>query len=89
MADRVSWQLTVMPVYYVMLDFSICHPPKINTALIVLCVFAVVIKQLENVTWRSILEGSSNNIIIIRIFTQDNPSVQCTVISGVLHIELN
>ena len=28
-------------------------------------------------------------IIIIRIFTQDNPSVHCTVINGVLHIELN
>ena len=27
--------------------------------------------------------------IIIRIFTQDNPSVHCTVINGVLHIELN
>ena len=26
---------------------------------------------------------------IIRIFTQDNPSVHCTVINGVLHIELN
>ena len=28
-------------------------------------------------------------MIIIRIFTQDNPSVHCTVINGVLHIELN
>ena len=28
-------------------------------------------------------------IIIIRIFTQDNPSVHCTVINGVLHIELH
>jgi len=28
-------------------------------------------------------------IIIIRIFTQDNPSAHCTVINGVLHIELN
>ena len=28
-------------------------------------------------------------IIIIRIFTQDNPSVHCTAINGVLHIELN
>ena len=28
-------------------------------------------------------------IIIIRIFTQDNPSVHCTVINGVLDIELN
>jgi len=28
-------------------------------------------------------------IIIIRIFIQDNPSVHCTVINGVLHIELN
>ena len=28
-------------------------------------------------------------IIIIRIFTQDNPSVHCTVINEVLHIELN
>ena len=28
-------------------------------------------------------------IIIIRIFTQDSPSVHCTVINGVLHIELN
>ena len=30
-----------------------------------------------------------NNIIIIRIFTQGNPSVHCTVIIGVLHIELH
>ena len=28
-------------------------------------------------------------IIIIQIFTQDNTSVHCTVINGVLHIELN
>ena len=28
-------------------------------------------------------------IIIIRIFTQDNPSVHCTAINGVLHTELN
>ena len=28
-------------------------------------------------------------IIIIRIFTQDSPSVHCTVINGVVHIELN
>ena len=28
-------------------------------------------------------------ILIIRIFTHNNPSVQCTVINGVLHIELN
>ena len=28
-------------------------------------------------------------IYIIRIFTQGNPSVQCTVINGVLDIELN
>ena len=28
-------------------------------------------------------------IIIIRIFTQDSPSVHCTVINGVLRIELN
>ena len=28
-------------------------------------------------------------IIIIRIFTHDNPSVHCTAINGVLHIELN
>ena len=34
-------------------------------------------------------QARSNFIIIIRIFNQDNPSVQCTVISGVLHIELN
>ena len=26
---------------------------------------------------------------IIRISTQDNPSVHCTAINGVLHIELN
>ena len=26
---------------------------------------------------------------IIRMFTQDNPLVHCTVINGVLHIELN
>ena len=31
----------------------------------------------------------NNTIIIIRIFTQDNPSVHCTVMNGVLHIELN
>ena len=32
-----------------------------------------------------------NNIImiIIRIFTQDNPSVHFTVMNGILHIELN
>ena len=28
-------------------------------------------------------------IIIIQIFTQDNPSVHCIAINGVLHIELN
>ena len=26
---------------------------------------------------------------LIQIFTQDNPSVHCTAINGVLHIELN
>ena len=38
---------------------------------------------------REIFNNNNNDIIIIRIFTQDNPSVHCTVINGVLHIELN
>ena len=38
------------------------------------------------VTIGDLLSDTGN---IVRIFTQDNPSVHCTAINGVLHIELN
>ena len=43
----------------------------------------LIVFQLNHREWAVLI------IIIIRIFTQDNPSVHCTVINGVLHIELN
>ena len=42
-------------------------------------------------SWAKYSETGTSDfiIIIIRIFTQDCPSVHCTVINGVLYIELN
>ena len=43
--------------------------------------------------WGGDVKDPENEVIIIitivRIFTQDNPSVHCTAINGVLDIELN
>ena len=64
----------------------------VNTGVLQLVERGWLLGQMQFKYWvpqpRLFISGLKILIIIIRIFTQDNPSVLCTAINGVLHIEL-
>ena len=49
-------------------------------------IFDKKVMRKGTVTIGDLLSDTGN---IVRIFTQDNPSVHCSAINGFLHIELN